>query len=120
MRGWAASTLLVVVSVLDAPVALAQEDGGRFYGDRVLRCESKGTKPNLCPADVRGGVRLLRTLSRANCIEGQSWGVNQSGVWVQSGCRADFVLGYGGVVGEAYGSRVVRCESRGNRWQHCD
>ena len=98
---------------------MAQETGGRFYGDRILRCESEGGQAHLCPADVRGGVRLLRTLSKAECDEGASWGVNDSGVWVRDGCRGDFVLGYGGTAGSALGSRVFRCESRGSRWQHC-
>lgn len=119
MRGWAASTLLAALGYAVASDATAQETGGRFYGDRVLRCESKGGDPNLCPADVRGGVRLLRTLSRSDCDEGRSWGVDASGVWVKNGCRADFVLGYGGTVGSGVGARVMRCESRGSRWQHC-
>lgn len=119
MRGWLASALLAALALLGAPSAVAQETGGRFYGDRVLRCESKGSEPNLCPVDVRGGIRLLRTLSRSNCDEGKSWGVNASGVWVSEGCRADFVVGYGGSVGTGYGAKLLRCESRGNRWQHC-
>lgn len=119
MRGWAASTCLAVLVLLAAPASMAQETGGRFYGDRVLRCESKGGAAHLCPADVRGGVRMLRTLSKSDCDEGRTWGVSDMGVWVRDGCRGDFVLGYGGTVGSAIGSRVTRCESRGNRWQHC-
>lgn len=119
MRGWTASTLLAAVAVLGSSGAMAQDAGGRFYGDRILRCESKGGDPNLCPADVRGGVRLLRTLSRSNCIENDTWGVSDTGIWVKGGCRADFVLGYGGSVGTGYGAKVMRCESRGSRWQHC-
>ncbi|HEY0506324.1 MAG TPA: DUF3011 domain-containing protein [Lysobacter sp.] len=119
MRGWALSTLLVAVGFGMASAVAAQETGGRFYGDRVLRCESRSARPNLCPADVRGGVRLLRTLSRSDCDEGRTWGVEASGVWVKDGCRADFVLGYGGTLGSGVGARVMRCESRGSRWQHC-
>jgi hypothetical protein len=119
MRGWAASALLSAVGFGMASQAAAQDAGGRFYGDRVLRCESKDGRPNLCPADIRGGVRLLRTLSSADCDEGKSWGVEDLGVWVKDGCRADFVLGYGGTLGSGVGARVIRCESRGSRWQHC-
>jgi len=118
MRGLAVSTLLAACAVI-APDAWAQDEGGRFYGDRILRCESKDGENNICPADIRGGVRLLRTLSRTDCDENKTWGVSSSGVWVKDGCRADFVLGYGGSVGSGSGSRVMRCESKGNRWTHC-
>lgn len=119
MRGWAVPTLLAAVVGLFASEGAAQEAGGAFHGDRILRCESKDGLANLCPADIRGGVRLLRTISRTDCDEGRTWGVDPSGVWVRDGCRADFVLGYGGSVGSGMGARVLRCESRGDRWQHC-
>lgn len=118
MRGWAFSTL-AALGVLIAPDAPAQDAGGRFYGDRILRCESRDQETNLCPADIRGGVRLLRTLSRSECNEGKSWGLDPSGIWVRYGCRADFVIGYGGSIGSGYGAKVMRCESRSGRWQHC-
>jgi hypothetical protein len=118
MRGLAVSTLIAAWTVF-APDAWAQDEGGRFYGDRILRCESKDGEDNICPADIRGGVRLLRTLSRTDCDEHETWGVTSAGVWVKDGCRADFVLGYGGSVGSGTGSRVLRCESKGSRWTHC-
>ncbi|MFC3549648.1 DUF3011 domain-containing protein [Lysobacter cavernae] len=120
MRGWTTSTFLLGLAALAAVPEVAAQSGERFHGDRVVRCEAKGSQAHLCPADVRGGVRLLRTLSRTDCDEGRSWGVSDSGIWVRHGCRAEFVLGYGGSVGSGYGSRVFRCESRGSRWQHCD
>ncbi|HEY5851735.1 MAG TPA: DUF3011 domain-containing protein [Lysobacter sp.] len=121
MRGWSPSTCFFALLVLLAAAdTRAQDTGGRFYGDRVVRCESKGGQAHLCPVDVRGGVRMLRSLSKSDCTEGQSWGLNDTGIWVRDGCRAEFVLGYGGSVGSGYGARTIRCESRGNRWQHCD
>ena len=104
MRGLAVSALLAAWAVV-VPEAWAQEEGGRFYGDRILRCESKDGEDNVCPADVRGGVRLLRTLSRTDCDENETWGVGAAGVWVKDGCRADFVLGYGGSVGSGRAAR---------------
>ena len=62
----------------------------------------------------------MRSLSKADCDEGRTWGVNDSGIWVKDGCRADFIIGYGGTPGGGTASRVIRCESRGNRWEHCD
>ncbi|MFC3815566.1 DUF3011 domain-containing protein [Lysobacter sp. GCM10012299] len=121
MRGWSLSTCFFALLVLLAAAdTRAQDTGGRFLGDRVVRCESKGGQAHLCPVDVRGGVRILRTLSKSECDENRTWGVLGAGIWVRDGCRAEFVLGYGGSVGSAYGERTVRCESRGSRWQHCD
>lgn len=63
---------------------------------QALRCESDEGRPRHCPADTRGGVRILRQLSRAPCIEGRSWGADRRGIWVEGGCRAEFELGGGG------------------------
>jgi len=57
---------------------------------RTLTCESIDGRPNYCRADTRGGVRLLRKLSKAGCSEGRSWGYDNRGIWVSRGCRAQF------------------------------
>lgn len=36
------------------------------------------------------GVRLVRRLSGAWCVEGRSWGHTNSHIWVDRGCRAEF------------------------------
>ena len=103
-----------------AGAAVAQAGGERLYGDRILRCESQGETPRQCPTDTSGGVRLARQLSDSDCDEGKSWGVNRSGVWVSRGCSADFLLGQGGSGRDSrVGDRVLRCESKGGRWNHC-
>jgi hypothetical protein len=35
-------------------------------------------------------VELLRQLSGTACVQGQSWGWDAEGVWVDGGCRALF------------------------------
>ena len=78
------------------------------YGDRYSRpvpeqgmetvtCESQNYRNQECP--VSGGpVALVRQLSTppGNCIEGRTWGFNgnNSTIWVSSGCRAEFRVGY--------------------------
>jgi hypothetical protein len=53
-------------------------------------------------------------------VEGTTWGADRGGVWVSQGCSADFVLGKGGSgAGSTSGARVIKCESRGGRWNHC-
>lgn len=70
--------------------------GGR-YGNNLVRCESRNNHSNSCTLSVgrNGSVRLLRQLSDTPCIEGQTWGRTNNGVWVTRGCRAEFVVGAG-------------------------
>jgi hypothetical protein len=62
--------------------------------DRAIRlqCASQGYQYNLCQVDTgRGGdVRVERQISKTRCIEGQTWGWNRAGVWVDGGCEAIF------------------------------
>ena len=96
--------------------------GGRSFlrRPRSLRCESKDGDDNICPADVRGGVRLLRTLSRSDCDEKHDLGRQRRracGSGTDAGrtsCSATAVRS-----AAARARRVMRCESRSNRWQHC-
>jgi hypothetical protein len=63
------------------------------YGARVVRCESNDERSKFCR--VPGGVRdvdVQRVISRARCEYGYSWGFRRDGVWVDRGCRADFVV----------------------------
>lgn len=115
------SLCAVLIGLVLAPQARAQY-GGEFHGERILRCESSDNRERFCPADTRGGVRLVRQLSDTPCVEGRSWGARRDGVWVDDGCRADFVVGYGGSEPGGWGGwrgEVVRCESRNGRWTHC-
>ena len=60
------------------------------YGGRVFRCESNDGRYVECAANTRAGGQPVRQLSRAPCIEGQSWGYGRGGIWVSQGCRAEF------------------------------
>jgi hypothetical protein len=64
-------------------------------GGLSVRCESKDGRPQHCPIETRGGVRLLRQLSRTPCVEERNWGHDRRGIWVDAGCRADFETGNG-------------------------
>lgn len=63
---------------------------GQGMGGRVFRCESNDGRYVECAANTRGGVVLVKQLSRAACIEGRTWGYARSGIWVSQGCRAEF------------------------------
>ncbi|MGL6289364.1 MAG: DUF3011 domain-containing protein [Silanimonas sp.] len=122
---YALVVLAAVVASLLPPVASAQYG---YDGAQRFRCESHGGQTNYCGVDTRGGVVLVRQLSRGACIEGRSWGWDRRGVWVSQGCRAEFEtrVGYGGGWpgghyggGHPGGARVVRCESHGGRQNYC-
>jgi Protein of unknown function (DUF3011) len=80
------------------------EIGGRYGGDygggygggyreRTVTCNSDNMRRNWCSVDTRGGVRLSKQKSDSPCIQGRTWGYNRKGIWVDSGCRADFLIG---------------------------
>ncbi|HEU5040751.1 MAG TPA: DUF3011 domain-containing protein, partial [Gemmatimonadales bacterium] len=65
-------------------------------GERVTCAGSGRTE---CPADTRYGVLLVRKLSEAPCTEGQTWGYGGNVVWVDRGCRAEFLVNRAGTGG---------------------
>ena len=59
-----------------------------------LQCDSNQKRYQMCTVDVgrQGRVRLLNQMSDTRCTEGYSWGWNRAGVWVDHGCRGQFVV----------------------------
>ena len=88
-------------------------------------CESQGGR-RTCAADTRFGVHISRQLSKHGCMEGKDWGYTRNGIWVDRGCRAEFIVGPGpmsggmtsGVVTNNYHGSVV-CESQNNVRHRC-
>lgn len=132
----------ILAPLLLAAVAMPQlaqaRDRHAPYGHspEVLRCESIDHRERYCPADTRGGVRLVRQESKADCVPGRTWGYDRGGIWVARGCRARFALGggyrpgpayaarpgQGHAYGQGYGqrpARLLRCESHDNRPNFC-
>ena len=58
----------------------------------TMMCESRDGKRNFCRADTGFGVTLVRQTSDAKCERGMNWGYDQDGIWVDNGCRAEFLL----------------------------
>jgi len=85
----AALTGVIAFSMIVVPQASANE--------RHITCGSKNYGYNYCRVYTGGRVRLIHQLSHKSCSEGRTWGYDSQGVWVDKGCRADFV------VDEAYG-----------------
>jgi hypothetical protein len=57
-----------------------------------ITCASENGRRNYCAVDTRRGVRLVRQRSDARCTQGSTWGYDRRGIWVDRGCRADFVV----------------------------
>lgn len=61
-----------------------------------ITCSSEGYRYNSCSIMVgRGSVRLVEQLSYPTsqggmCVYGQTWGYDQTRIWVDHGCRAVF------------------------------
>jgi hypothetical protein len=58
----------------------------------TISCSSDDGRRHYCPADTRGGVQLLKQRSDSPCQQGYSWGFDRRRIWVDHGCRADFLV----------------------------
>ena len=59
-----------------------------------IKCESNNGGRNYCGSvGRRNQVSLQRQISGSPCVQGESWGVDREGLWVDRGCRAVFVVG---------------------------
>ena len=70
-------------------------DNDYGYGQsRRFTCESRNGNQQWCGERVgrRDHVDVARQLSRGECQYGRSWGVDRGEVWVDRGCRAEFVI----------------------------
>lgn len=83
-----------------------------------LTCSSNDGRRNFCNADTRGGVRMVRQISGSPCVQGRTWGFNRNAVWVDRGCRAEFILARGGQP-QPPPFRLVTCSSNDGRRNWC-
>lgn len=87
--------------------------------DEVVRCESKGNRRK-CAFDTPGSVSVSvrRQLSIIECVEGSNWGWRNGEIWVDNGCRADFLVEHRFERRRDEGQTII-CESSG-RYRRCD
>jgi hypothetical protein len=74
----------------------AAQSGTTYLKYPNITCASDDMRRHYCRIDTQGRVRLANQRSGSSCIQGQTWGYDNSGIWVDRGCRADFVVGRGG------------------------
>ncbi|HYM59466.1 MAG TPA: DUF3011 domain-containing protein, partial [Thermoanaerobaculia bacterium] len=59
---------------------------------RIVTCESKDNRRNLCRTETRFGVDIRKQLSISECRFRDTWGYDVDGIWVKDGCRAEFFV----------------------------
>jgi hypothetical protein len=113
---------------------LAAQSGTTERDGRRLTCASDDGNRHYCAADTRNGVRLVNQRSGSPCRQGYSWGFDRRGIWVDRGCRADFVVFAAGYPGPGYpggprppiappppppGGGFITCSSDNGSRQYC-
>lgn len=89
------------------------------WQERKIRCESKSGRREICEADTARGVTLSKQLSLIDCVRGETWGTDRNGIWVDDGCRAEFIVG-GRSVKRPQQESLLRCESTDGRRKFCE
>lgn len=88
-------------------------------------CESRNNGHSECEYRSSGKVtvHVNRQLSKTRCVFNENWGTWDGGVWVDYGCRAEFVVrrppsspAYRPVGGQ---HQTITCESQNNRPAQC-
>lgn len=117
MRLIAAVGLLAAVTCT-APAAAQPGASG------TIECRSRDFQTSECQTGWRQ-ADLVRQISRAPCVEGQTWGIRRGTIWVSDGCAAQFAqagrpgggAGWGG--GGAGDGREFECRSEDRRFARC-
>src|ERR1700721_1794298 len=96
-------TLLLIATLTFLCLPISAQEGR-------LTCASNNGRYRYCRADTQNRVQLTRQLSGSRCNQGYSWGFDYRGIWVDRGCRAEFVYGRrnsGGNTGAAVAAGVI-------------
>lgn len=69
------------------------DDRGRDSDRFTLTCSSNHGDRVYCEVDTRDRrVDMVRQISGSPCRLGETWGYDRRGIWVDRGCRAEFVV----------------------------
>ncbi len=109
------SVVFSAASLLTSISAHAQID--HISQEKKITCASNQYRRSTC--DVGGIIlqaQLIQQHSRTECIEGVSFGIDQTSIWVDKGCRATFIVDVAPDLDEG---KTVACASIGNRPKSC-
>ncbi|MGL4541661.1 MAG: DUF3011 domain-containing protein [Polymorphobacter sp.] len=69
--------------------------GGGYYPPQnqgfKIKCQSFNYEAARCPASIRTGVRLVKVIG-GECKFNRTWSWDRGGIWVNNGCRAEFMV----------------------------
>jgi hypothetical protein len=87
---------------------------------RQLVCESQGFGQRFCPSGRRiTRAWLVEQRSQSACIQGRTWGFQDSGIWVSSGCAGVFGVEGGGPAPPPPPINRIVCQSRDYNQAFC-
>jgi hypothetical protein len=89
---------------------------------QTITCSSDDGNRHYCNVDTRSGVRLSRQISGSACVQTRSWGYDSRGIWVDRGCRAEFVIGGGRDRDDGRGwdrGQIITCSSDDGGRNYC-
>ncbi len=93
--------------------------GGGSFAPYYLTCSSEDGRRRECSIQAPSRVTLARRESRAECVEGSSWGAYGTTLWVDRGCRGVFQVSPLGSVGGGASPNETRaraaCADRARR-----
>jgi hypothetical protein len=110
---------LIALSIVSAALAVptpAHAQPG--YGARVT-CSSNNGKRNWCNIGNARDAQLVRQISGSPCVRGSTWGIDNRGLWVDNGCRAEFAIGGGGRPPGPPPSQTINCSSNNGKRNWC-
>src|ERR1700761_3554702 len=84
--------LLGILSLSSGSSRAWAQSGITASNGRNVTCASDDGRRHLCRVDTSRGVQMTNQRSGSPCIQGQTWGYDRHGIWVDRGCRADFYL----------------------------
>lgn len=106
-------------------LALRAQSGITEQNGRAVTCASDDGGRHMCRVDTSRGVVMTRQRSGSPCTQGQTWGYNRDGIWVDRGCRADFWLdaryngGGGGGNRPPQQGQTITCSSNDGKRNFC-
>lgn len=113
--------LIVLFGVVGVCYSARADSGTTSHHGRRITCASDDGGRHFCRIRTGGGVRMTNQRSHSACIEGRTWGYDDSGIWVDHGCRADFIVDVGQRTGPPMRPpmNLVRCDSDNGKRHFC-
>ena len=117
-----AKILFIAASVLVTAFAIPSPAHAQpGYGPQGrITCSSDNGRRNWCDIGRGRDAQIVRQISGSACIQGRTWGVDGRGLWVDGGCRAEFVIGRAPGPPQPPSGRTINCSSDDGRRNWCD